>query len=110
MLAVRGRRAAADDLRVLKAFAAQLGAALERRRLEDEAADGRGAGRGQPLRTAILRAVSHDLRTPLAGIKASVTSLLQRDVDWTAEQQAEFVATIEEETDRLDPWWATCST
>ena len=60
-------------------FAAQLGAALERRRLA-----GRGgrrptrSPRPNELRTALLRAVSHDLRTPLASIKASVTSLLQR--------------------------------
>ena len=46
--------------------------------------------------------MSHDLRTPLASIKASVTSLLQRDIDWTEEATLDFLATIDEEADRLD--------
>ena len=46
--------------------------------------------------------MSHDLRSPLASIKASSTSLLQDDVDWNAEQRAEFARTIDEEADRLD--------
>jgi two-component system sensor histidine kinase KdpD len=54
------------------------------------------------LRTAILAAVSHDLRTPLASIKASVSSLRQPDVPWSAQETAEFLATIEEEADRLN--------
>jgi two-component system sensor histidine kinase KdpD len=54
------------------------------------------------LRAALLSAVSHDLRTPISAIKASVTSLLQRDIDWTPEAQQEFLDTIDEETDRLN--------
>lgn len=57
---------------------------------------------GDRLRTAILRAVSHDLRTPLASIKASATSLLQDDVEWSDTARREFLLTIDEETDRLD--------
>ena len=79
-----GRRCTATTSGCCSAFAAQLGAALEQR---DAAGRGRrqaaAAAEGDRLRTAILRAVSHDLRTPLASIKASVTSLLQDDVDWT---------------------------
>ncbi|MEZ5141690.1 MAG: DUF4118 domain-containing protein [Acidimicrobiales bacterium] len=100
-----GRRRAGAGCRrppVLAVFAAQLASALERSRLEAEAAQARARVEADELRTAILRAVSHDLRTPLASIKASVTSLLQGDVDWTAEAQHEFLATIDEETDRLD--------
>jgi len=54
------------------------------------------------LQTAILLVVSHQLRTPLTGIKASVTSLLQEDVDWLPEARREFLTTIDEETDRLN--------
>jgi two-component system sensor histidine kinase KdpD len=54
------------------------------------------------LRTALLGAVSHDLRTPLATIKASVTSLLETEVDWTPEQITSFLRAILEETERLD--------
>ena len=53
------------------------------------------------LRTALLQAVSHDLRTPLASIKASASSLRQTDIEWSDEDEAEFLETIEEETDRL---------
>ena len=53
------------------------------------------------MRSALLQAVSHDLRTPLAGIKASVNSLRQPDLDWSPAEVAEFLATVEDETDRL---------
>ncbi len=58
--------------------------------------------RADELRVSLLRAVSHDLRSPLASIKASVTSLLQGDVEWTEEATLEFLRTIDEEADRLD--------
>ncbi len=90
------------DQRVLHAFAAQLATALERERLRRETADAEARGQADALRTAILRAVSHDLRTPLASIKASVTSLKQRDIEWPPEAEAEFLDTIDEETDRLN--------
>ena len=54
------------------------------------------------LKTALLAGLSHDLRTPLASIKTSVTSLIDDDVAWNDEQRADFLATIDEETDRLD--------
>ncbi len=56
---------------------------------------------GTELRNALLAAVSHDLRTPLASIKASVTSLLAEDVEWPADVAREFTITIDHETDRL---------
>lgn len=101
-LVYEGRPLGADDRRVLTVFAAQVAAALERNRLQAEAAEARTRLQADELRTAILRAVSHDLRTPLASIKASVTSLQQQDVEWTDEAEGEFLATIDEETDRLD--------
>ena len=90
------------DLDIAHSFAAQVRVALERRQLEADAASAEDLAETNALRTALLAAVSHDLRTPLASIKASVTSLLQRDVDWTPEATAEFLATIDEETDRLN--------
>jgi two-component system sensor histidine kinase KdpD len=70
--------------------------------MEEQAAEAVLLARTDELRVALLRAVSHDLRTPLASIKASVTSLLQRDVEWRPEAVHEFLATIDEESDRLD--------
>jgi two-component system sensor histidine kinase KdpD len=91
-----------EDERVLRVFTAQLGSALERRRLRAEAAEASALAEADQLRTAILRAVSHDLRTPLSSIKASATSLLQDDVDWSPEARHVFLATIDEEADRLN--------
>jgi two-component system sensor histidine kinase KdpD len=91
-----------DDRRVLDAFVAKLGDALERRSLQEAAAHAEARVQADELRTAILRAVSHDLRSPLASIKASATSLLQDDVEWSAGERREFAQTIDEEADRLD--------
>jgi two-component system, OmpR family, sensor histidine kinase KdpD len=101
LLAVVGGRLAAEDRPLLKAFAAELASARERRRLRAEAGRAGQLADANELRSALLQAVSHDLRTPLASIKASVSSLCQEDIDWTAEESREFLATIAEETDRL---------
>jgi two-component system sensor histidine kinase KdpD len=91
-----------EGRRVLEAFAAQLTTALEQRRLQREAAEAAVVAEADALRSALLRAVSHDLRTPLSSIKASVTSLLQGDVSWSPDEHKEFLLTIDEEADRLD--------
>lgn len=82
--------------------ALQEASAVERGTTEANAAEALLLARADELRVSLLRAVSHDLRTPLASIKASVTSLLQHDVDWTEEATQEFLGTIDEESDRLD--------
>ena len=75
---------------------------LDRQRLADEAARARELAEGNRIRTALLAAVSHDLRTPLAAIKAAVTSLRSAEVAWSAEDEAELLAAIEDGADRLD--------
>jgi two-component system sensor histidine kinase KdpD len=102
VLVLRGTRLRAEAQRVLTAFAAQLEVAVRGRELRREAAEAADLVEVNELRTAILAAVSHDLRTPLASIKASVSSLRQDDVRWTAAESAEFLAAIEEEADRLN--------
>jgi two-component system sensor histidine kinase KdpD len=101
-LALTGRMLPASDRRVLSAFAAQAAVALDRERLTDEAGRARELAEGNRIRTALLAAVSHDLRTPLAGIKAAVTSLRSDDVAWSPEDEAELLAGIEDGADRLD--------
>jgi two-component system sensor histidine kinase KdpD len=96
-----GRALSGDDHRVLRAFVLQLARAVEQHRLAELAAEADALGRADELRTAILRAVSHDLRSPLASIKASASSLRQADVHWPDEVREEFLASIEDETDRL---------
>jgi two-component system, OmpR family, sensor histidine kinase KdpD len=88
--------------RTLEGYGAQAAAALDRERLRVQAAQAEVLAAGNRMRTALLAAVSHDLRTPLASVKASVSSLRQTDVTWSASDQAELLATIEEGADRLD--------
>jgi two-component system sensor histidine kinase KdpD len=101
VLAVRGSDIAAQDLRVLNAFVAQLAATIDRRRVGAQAAQAVALAEANELRSALLQAVSHDLRTPLAGIKASASSLRQPDIEWSDDDRDEFLRTIEDETDRL---------
>ena len=98
LLVVRGPQLFAEDRRVLAAFAEAAATALEGRRLAQQAATAEAVDR---QRTALLAAVGHDLRTPLAGVKAAVSSLRQRDVSWSAEETAELLETIEASADRL---------
>ncbi|GHJ41708.1 ATP-binding protein [Streptomyces sp. TS71-3] len=101
-LALSGRVLPAEDRRVLAAFAAQAAVVLDRQRLKHEADQAKHLAEGNRIRTALLAAVSHDLRTPLAGIKASVTSLRSDDVEWSEQDRAELLEAIEAGADRLD--------
>jgi two-component system sensor histidine kinase KdpD len=101
-LALRGRTLPAGDRRILQAFAAQAAAALRHQRLRAEAERARPLEAADRMRTALLNAVSHDLRTPLAGAKAAVESLRNTGIDWTAEERAELADTANESLERLD--------
>jgi two-component system, OmpR family, sensor histidine kinase KdpD len=100
-LEVSGQAATATTS-LLAGYTAQAVAALDRARLRTQAAQAEALAEGDRMRTALLRAVSHDLRTPLASIKASVSSLRQTDVSWSAADEAELLANIEQNADRLD--------
>jgi two-component system sensor histidine kinase KdpD len=91
----------AEDRSALIRLAAAAGRTLENQRLADEAARARELAQIDRLRAALLGAVGHDLRTPLASIKAAISSLRQPDVAWDADDEAELLATVEESTDRL---------
>ncbi len=88
--------------RMLDGFAAQVVAALERERLRTQAAQAEVLGEANRVRTALLTAVSHDLRTPLASVKAAVSSLRQADVRWSPADEQDLLATVEEGADRLN--------
>ena len=100
-LALRGRALPATDRRVLGAFAAYAAVALEQQRLAAEAEAARPIAEADRMRTALLAAVSHDLRTPLASAKAAVTSLRSADVQWDAQDRDDLLATADESLDRL---------
>jgi two-component system sensor histidine kinase KdpD len=100
-LALSGRILSAADQRVLTAFAVQAAGVLEQRRLAEAAASAKPLAEADRSRTALLAAVSHDLRTPLASAKAAVTSLRDHEVSWSAEDERELLATADESLDRL---------
>ncbi|PJI86645.1 DUF4118 domain-containing protein [Luteimicrobium subarcticum] len=92
----------AADRQVLEAFAAQAGVVLERRRLAAQASRAAALEEAAAVRQALLAAVSHDLRTPLASIRAAVDGLTAEDVDLDPVDEAGLVATVDESTARLE--------
>ncbi|GAA2811817.1 sensor histidine kinase KdpD [Kitasatospora paracochleata] len=101
VLILTGRRLPAADQRVLIAFVAHIAAALERDRLATVAAEVEPIKAADRMRTALLAAVSHDLRTPLAVALASVGSLRSPDVEFSDEDRDELLATADESLVKL---------
>jgi two-component system, OmpR family, sensor histidine kinase KdpD len=102
VLAMCGRVLPASDRRVLEAFASQAGIALEHRRLREQAAQSKALQQADAARTALLAAVSHDLRTPLATIRAAIDGLLAPDVLFDANDTAVLVDAASTATARLE--------
>ena len=101
LLRVRGPELFAADRRVLASFADAAAGALQGRRVAARAAEAAQLAEADRMRAALLAGVGHDLRTPLAAVKAAVSSLRQDDVAWTPEERSELLATIETGADRL---------
>ncbi|MET0866284.1 MAG: DUF4118 domain-containing protein [Nakamurella sp.] len=102
LLALYGRPLTPADRKLAEVFAAQAVLAVERSRLTLVAEQGERLRQADRVRTAVLAALSHDLRTPLATIKASVSSLRDRTIQWTEEDQVELLAATDDAADQLD--------
>ncbi|MGB8383610.1 MAG: DUF4118 domain-containing protein [Dermatophilaceae bacterium] len=100
-LALGGHLVEAEDRRLLGAFAAQVAVVVDRTRLSEAAAAAAPLAEANKMRSALLAAVGHDLRTPLAAAKASVSSLLSKDVKLTAHDRQELLTAADESLDRL---------
>jgi two-component system sensor histidine kinase KdpD len=90
-----------DREHLLATFANNAAIALEQARLTEDEHAAALARESDRLKSALLSSVSHDLRTPLAGIKAAASSLLQSDVAWSEEDRQAFLIDIDHEADRL---------
>jgi two-component system sensor histidine kinase KdpD len=101
LLAVVGGRLEPHEVRGLTAFATHVSVVLRRQELARRAEAASALEQGNRVRTALLAAVSHDLRTPLAGIKAAVSSLRSPEVAWSPAEEAELLAAIESSADQL---------
>jgi two-component system sensor histidine kinase KdpD len=93
---------ATDAERMLRGYLDQIALGIERARLRREEVRAEVLQRTDQLRSALLSSVSHDLRTPLASIKAAAGSLQQQDVLWDEDARREFAGAIEREADRLN--------
>jgi two-component system sensor histidine kinase KdpD len=100
-LALRGPQLSAEDREILAGFAAQLAVALDSQRLHAEAEEADTLSRANELLSALLASVSHDLRTPLASIKAASSSLLSEQLEFDPGETKILVQTIDAESDRL---------
>jgi K+-sensing histidine kinase KdpD len=87
--------------RLLAAAADQLGQSVVRDRLAAEATAAEVARQGDALKSALLDSVSHDLRTPLAAIRAAAGNLMDPDVDWTRDEERAAASSIDAEAQRL---------
>ncbi|UUW90224.1 sensor histidine kinase [Pimelobacter simplex] len=101
VLVLAGSRLPASERGLLNAYAAYAGVMAERRRATRAEVERLRLAEADRTRTALLAAVSHDLRSPLAAVKAAVSSLRSTDVQWSAQDEADLLETIEEATDRL---------
>jgi two-component system sensor histidine kinase KdpD len=101
VLVLRGRSLAAEDQRMLAAFATEVAVAFKQRRLSEQAQEAAELAQSDRARTALLNAVSHDLRTPIASAKAAVSSLRSRDVAWSEQDRQELLADADSALDRL---------
>lgn len=100
-LALNGPPVPSTDARVLQVVAGTAVGLVRSARLAEEASQASALSEADRLRRALLSAVSHDLRTPLAAVKAAVSSLRSPDIEFSPEDTAELLATVEESTDQL---------
>ena len=101
VLALCGQPLEAEDQRLVGAFAAQVGLVQDRIRLTEEAAEAAPLAAANRMRTALLAAVGHDLRSPLAAAKASISSMLSSDVHLDDHDRHELLVTADQSLDRL---------
>jgi two-component system sensor histidine kinase KdpD len=101
VLVLRGRTLGGEDQRVLQAFAAQVAVAYRHGLLAEQAQTAAALSQADRVRTALLNAVSHDLRTPIASAKAAVSSLRGSDVVWSEQDEQALLADADAALDRL---------
>lgn len=101
-LVFTGHAPSPDQLRLMTAYAAHVRVLGERRAAAHESAERQALAEADRARAALLAAVSHDLRTPLASVKAAASSLRNDSIAWSPEDTEALLATIEEGADRLD--------
>jgi two-component system sensor histidine kinase KdpD len=98
----KGKSISNTEEHLLKIFASQGALAVERLRLTETARKTKIIEESDRLKSSLLSSVSHELRSPLAAIKASVSSLRSGDVEWKSDARVDLLTTVEEEIDHLN--------
>jgi two-component system sensor histidine kinase KdpD len=101
IIVVKGHPLQAADQRLLTVVGVQVAVVIAQQVLADAAAAAKPLADADRLRTALLAAVSHDLRSPLASATAAIDSLSSTDVSWADDQRDELLATARESLERL---------
>ena len=91
-----------EPMRLLSAVASGAAVAVQRAELAKAAAHAEALREADELKTALMASISHDLKTPLAAIKAAITSILDKNIAWSPEDMAAFHETIDSQADRLN--------
>ena len=91
-----------DPAPILTAIAGEAAVTLHRLELSREAAHAEALREADEMKTALMASISHDLKTPLAGIKAAISSLMDRRIQWAEEDVDAFLRTIDSQADRLN--------
>jgi two-component system sensor histidine kinase KdpD len=91
-----------EQVHALESFANQIAMAIDRALLSQEAQQALLKAETETLRNTLLSSVSHDLRTPLAAITGAITTLLQKDVTFSAPERQELLQTAYEEAEHLN--------
>jgi two-component system sensor histidine kinase KdpD len=87
---------------LLAAFAREAALGVQRTELAQEASHADALRQADEMKSALMTSISHDLKTPLAGIKTAVSSLLDASVNWSPDDRAAFLDTIDSQADRLN--------
>ncbi|HLF72489.1 MAG TPA: ATP-binding protein [Dehalococcoidia bacterium] len=91
-----------EPAELLTAVASEAAVAVQRSELAHAAAHAEALQQADEMKTALMASISHDLKTPLAGIKAAISSILDKQVRWSEEDLDAFHATIDSQVDRLN--------
>ena len=91
-----------EPMRLLSAVASEAAVAVQRAQLAHAAAHAEALREADELKTALMASISHDLKTPLAAIKAAITSILDKNIAWSPEDMVAFHQTIDSQADRLN--------